>query len=221
MLSQYIIKPSTSPWSFPIWIVPKKLDSLGETKWRIVIDYRKLNDITVGESYPIPQINEILDQLGQSKYFTTLDLCSGFHQISISEKDTPKTAFTVPQGHFEFKRMPFGLKNTPATFQRLMNTALAGLQDKCEFLRREVGYLGHVISENGVSPNPEKVKAVSKFPVPKCPKDVKSFLGLVSYYRRFIPDFSKTAKPLTTLLKKDVLFNWSIEQQAAFCRALV
>ncbi|CAF4918803.1 unnamed protein product [Pieris macdunnoughi] len=129
MLSQYIIKPSTSPWSFPIWIVPKKLDSLGETKWRIVIDYRKLNDITVGESYPIPQINEILDQLGQSKYFTTLDLCSGFHQISISEKDTPKTAFTVPQGHFEFKRMPFGLKNTPATFQRLMNTALAGLQD--------------------------------------------------------------------------------------------
>ncbi|CAF4830994.1 unnamed protein product [Pieris macdunnoughi] len=257
MLSQDIIKPSTSPWSFPIWIVPKKLDSSGETKWRIVIDYRKLNDITVGESYPIPQINEILDQLGQSKYFTTLDLCSGFHQISISEKDTPKTAFTVPQGHFEFKRMPFGLKNAPATFQRLMNTALAGLQgihcyvylddiviyshdlnshcdklckifsklrqhnlklqpDKCEFLRREVGYLGHVISENGVSPNPEKVKAVSKFPVPKCPKDVKSFLGLVSYYRRFIPDFSKTAKPLTTLLKKDVLFNWSIEQQAAF-----
>ncbi|CAF4921592.1 unnamed protein product [Pieris macdunnoughi] len=106
MLSQDIIKPSTSPWSFPIWIVPKKLDSSGETKWRIVIDYRKLNDITVGESYPIPQINEILDQLGQSKYFTTLDLCSGFHQISISEKDTPKTAFTVPQGHFEFKPIP-------------------------------------------------------------------------------------------------------------------
>ncbi|CAF4843275.1 unnamed protein product [Pieris macdunnoughi] len=97
--------------------------------------------------------------------------------------------------------MPFGLKNAPATFQRLMNTALAGLQ---------------FTGENGVSSNPEKVKAVSKFPVPKCPKDVKSFLGLVSYYRRFIPDFSKTAKPLTTLLKKDVLFNWSIEQQAAF-----
>nr|XP_049701809.1 uncharacterized protein LOC126055664 [Helicoverpa armigera] len=257
MLSQDIIQPSVSPWSFPVWVVPKKIDSSGQRKWRIVIDYRKLNDITIGESYPIPQINEILDQLGQSKYFSTLDLCSGFHQIEVSNKDIPKTAFTVPQGHFEFKRMPFGLKNAPATFQRLMNTALAGLQgihcyvylddiviyshdlsshceklvkifdrlrkhnlklqpDKCEFFRKEVGYLGHTISDKGVSPNPDKVKAVSQFPVPKCPKDVKSFLGLVSYYRRFIPDFSKTAKPLTTLLKKDIPFFWSNEQQIAF-----
>lgn len=257
MLSQDIIQHSVSPWSFPIWIVPKKIDSSGQKKWRIVIDYRKLNDITIGESYPIPQINEILDQLGHSKYFSTLDLCSGFHQISITDKDTPKTAFTVPQGHFEFKRMPFGLKNAPATFQRLMNTALAGLQgihcyvylddiiiyshdisshcdklskifdrlrkynlklqpDKCEFFRKEVGYLGHTINDKGVSPNPEKVKAVSQFPVPKCPKDLKSFLGLVSYYRRFIPEFSNIAKPLTSLLKKDITFAWLNEQQLAF-----
>ncbi|CAK1603215.1 unnamed protein product [Parnassius mnemosyne] len=145
--------------------------------------------------------------------------------------------------------MPFGLKNAPATFQRLMNTALTGLQgircfvylddiviyshdlnshidnlssvfhrlrnynlklqpDKCEFLRREVAYLGHQITKDGVKPNPEKVKAVTQFPTPKSPKDIKSFLGLVSYYRRFIANFSKIAKPLTQLLKKDVPFLW-------------
>lgn len=257
MLDQGIIEPSLSPWSSPIWVVPKKVDSTGQRKWRIVIDYRKLNDVTIGETYPIPQISEILDQLGNSKYFSTLDLTSGFHQIPISSEDAPKTAFSVPQGHYQFNRMPFGLKNAPSTFQKLMNNCLSGLQgtrcfvylddivlyshdlsshinnlkavferlrqfnlklqpDKCEFLRKEVAYLGHIISEDGVRPNPEKTKAVENFPTPKSPKDIKSFLGLVSYYRRFIPDFAKLAKPLTSLLKKDVLFNWQNEQQLAF-----
>ena len=153
--------------------------------------------------------------------------------------------------------MPFGLKNAPATFQRLMNTALSGLQgihcyvylddiviysadlnthvqklnqvfqrlrefnlklqpDKCEFLRKEVAYLGHIISDQGVKPNPDKIKAVQEFPVPRNAKDIKSFLGLASYYRRFIPDFSKHAKPLTNLLKKDVPFNWTNAQQLGF-----
>ncbi|XP_048484046.1 uncharacterized protein LOC125490066 [Plutella xylostella] len=257
MLDQNIIEPSSSPWSSPIWIVPKKLDSQGQRKWRIVIDYRKLNDITIGETYPIPQISEILDQLGNSKYFSTLDLTSGFHQILINKADAPKTAFSVPQGHFQFNRMPFGLKNAPSTFQKLMNTCLSGLQGtrcfvylddivvyshdlnshinnlksvferlrnfnlklqpgKCEFLRTEVAYLGHIIGEHGVKPNPEKIKAVSEYPIPNSPKDIKSFLGLVSYYRRFIPDFSKLAKPLTSLLKKDVPFKWQNDQQLAF-----
>ncbi|CAK1596608.1 unnamed protein product [Parnassius mnemosyne] len=236
---------------------PKKIDASGQQKWRIVIDYRKLNDITVGASYPIPQISEILDELGQSKYFSTLDLASGFHQILINVEDAPKTAFSVPQGHYQFTKMPFGLKNAPATFQRLMNTALTGLQgircfvyldniviyshdlnshidnlssvfqrlrnynlklqpDKCEFLRREVAYLGHQITKDGVNPNPEKVKAVTQFPTPKSPKDIKSFLGLVSYYRRFIANFSEIAKSLTQLLKKGVPFLWENQQQVAF-----
>lgn len=257
MLDEGIIKPSSSPWSSPIWVVPKKLDVSGQRKWRVVIDYRKLNDITIGDAYPIPQISEILDQLGSCKYFSTLDLASGFHQICVNETDTAKTAFTVPDGHFEFTRMPFGLKNAPSTFQRLMNTVLTGLQgmrcfvylddiviyshdlpshienleavfqklrdnnlklqpDKCEFLRTEVAYLGHIIGEDGVKPNPEKVKAVTEFPIPKNAKDIKSFLGLVSYYRRFIPEFSKIAKPLTTLLKKDIPFKWENQQQLAF-----
>lgn len=257
MLDQNIIQPSLSPWSSPIWIVPKKLDASGQKKWRIVIDYRKLNDITIGETYPIPNITEILDQLGKSKYFSTLDLASGFHQIKMNPQDSCKTAFSVPQGHFEFCRMPFGLKNAPSTFQRLMNNVLTGLQgercfvylddvviyshdlnshienlsavfqklrsfnlklqpDKCEFLRKEVGYLGHVITEDGLKPDPNKIKSVQEFPVPKCPKDIKSFLGLISYYRRFIPDFSKLSKPLTSLLKKDIPFIWSNEQQLSF-----
>ncbi|CAK1583272.1 unnamed protein product [Parnassius mnemosyne] len=235
MLNQNIICPPVSPWSAPVWVVPKKLDASGKRKWRIIIDYRRLNDITVSESYPLPLITDLLDQLGHSKYFTTLDLASGFHQIKMDPKDAPKTGFTIStnssmSGHYEFTRMPFGLKNAPSTFQRLMNTVLSGLQglhcyvylddciiyshnlnehmeklklvfnklreynlklqpDKCEFLRREVTYLGHIITDKGVSPNPEKVKAVSQFPIPKSPKETKFFQGLIGYYRRFIDNF--------------------------------
>lgn len=257
MLKQGIIRPSSSPYCSPLWIVPKKTDASGEKKWRIVIDYRKLNEVTVGDSYPLPNIEEILDQLGHSKYFTTLDLASGFHQIEMHPDDIAKTAFSTPFSHYEFTRIPFGLKNSPNTFQRLMNTVLSGLQglqcfvylddiviyassisehsiklkavfdrlknnnlllqlDKCEFMRQEVVYLGHVISEKGVSPNPEKTKAISTYPTPKNVKQIKQFLGLVGYYRRFIKDFSKIAKPLTSLLKKNIEFEWSAEAEDAF-----
>lgn len=115
VLDQNIIRPSNSPWYSPVWVVPKKQDASGKQKWRLVIDYRKLNEISIGDSYPLPNISELLDQLGHSKYFTTLDLASGFHQIKIE-----KTAFTVPPlGYYEFTRMPFGLKkrfrNVPTT----------------------------------------------------------------------------------------------------------
>ena len=128
MLKQGIIVPSISPWSAPLWVVPKKLDASEEKKWRIVIDFRKLNDVTVGDAYPLPNITDILDQLGHSKYFTTLDLASGFHQIPMHDRDQEKTAFTTPLGHYEFMRMPFRFKNAPATFQRLISTVLSGLQ---------------------------------------------------------------------------------------------
>lgn len=247
MLKEEIIRPSLSPYNSPLWIVPKKMDASGKRKWRIVIDYRKLNNITVGDTFPIPNIEEILDQLGHSTYFTTLDLYSGFHLIKMSEKDIPKTAFSTP----------IGLKNAPSTFQRVMNTALAGLQgnqcfvylddiviyastieehtkklisvfdrlrknklllqpDKCEFMRKEVAYLGHLINEKGISPQPNKITAITNYPVPKTQKNIKQFLGLVGYYRRFIKDFSKIARPLTKLLRKDQEFIWSEGQQTAF-----
>lgn len=249
MIESNIIRPSKSPWNSPLLIVPKKPDKDGNKKWRVVIDFRRLNDVTVGDAFPLPNITDILDQLGKSKYFTTLDLASGFHQVKMNPSDGAKTAFSSNFQHFEFTRMPFGLKGAPSTFQRLMNTVLSGLQgvkcfvymddiviyacnltdhhskvsevfnrlrqhrlklqpEKCNFLRREIVYLGHVIGEDGILPDPAKIRAVQDFPTPKNPKEVKSFLGLAGYYHRFINNFSKISKPLTSLLRKDVTYKW-------------
>lgn len=243
MLDQNLIQPSHSPWSSPIWVVPKKLDATGKQKWRVVIDYRRLNEKTIDDKYPLPNINDLLDKLGRCQYFTTLDLASGFHQIEMNKNDIPKTAFSTEFGLYEFLRMPFGLKNAPATFQRVMDNVLRGIQnEKClvylddiiifsvslqehinnlrtvfqrlrdtkfkielnksEFLRREVAYLGHIITPDGIKPNPDKVKAIKQFPIPKTTKQIKAFLGLLGYYRKFIDNFAHITKPLTKCLKK-------------------
>lgn len=243
MLKKNIIRESCSPWSSPVWIVPKKDDALGNKKWRMVIDYRKINDKTIDDKYPIPNITDILDKLGRSNYFTTLDLASGFHQIEIDKKDVEKTAFTVEHGHYEFLRMPFGLKNAPSTFARIMDYILkdfigfnclvylddvicfsSSLQehmitlnkilkrlsecnlkinlDKSEFLCKEVGFLGHIVTKDGVKPNPNKLNVVKNWPLPKNEKELRGFLGTVGYYRRFIKDFAKITKPLTQQLRK-------------------
>ena len=130
MLDSKIIQNSSSPWSSPIWIVPKKLDASNKRKWRVVIDYRKLNEQTIDDKFPLPNISDILDKLGKCNYFSTLDLANGFHQIEMNPDDIPKTAFSTDTGHYEFKRMPFGLKNAPSTFQRVMNNILRGLQNE-------------------------------------------------------------------------------------------
>ena len=243
MLLEGIIRPSYSPWSSPIWIVPKKNDASGKQKWRLVVDYRKLNEQTINDRYPLPNITEILDKLGKCMYFTTLDLASGFHQIEVNPKDIEKTAFTVDFGHYEYVRMPFGLKNAPSTFQRVMDNVLQDLQgkiclcymddiiifstslqehmqslskvferlrrsnlkvqlDKSEFLHKEIGFLGHIVSNDGVKPNPDKIRAVQDFPIPQTEKQIKSFLGLIGYYRKFIKNFADLTKPLTECLRK-------------------
>lgn len=252
-----IIRPSDSPWNAPLLVVPKKEDASGTKKYRVVVDFRKLNNITVGDAFPMPNVTEILDQLGKAKYFTCLDMASGYHQIPLQAEDKQKTGFSTDQGHFEFERMCFGLKGAPATFQRMMNRVLIGLNGiktfvylddviiigtsledhqkqlkevferlrkynlklqplKCEFLRKEVAYLGHIITDKGVKPDPKTTECVAKFPIPKNQKDVKSFLGLAGYYRRFIKNFSQLTKPLTNLLKKDTEFEWNDLCQNAF-----
>jgi hypothetical protein len=127
LLQEGIIEESSSPWNSPILVVPKKANAHGQQKFRLVVDYRKLNEKTVGNAYLLPDITEILDQLGQAKYFSCLDLTMGYHQINMDPKDIDKTAFSTKEGHWAYRRMPFGLKTAPATFQRVMNTALSGL----------------------------------------------------------------------------------------------
>ena len=252
-----IIAPSSSPHNSPLHIVPKKEDEEGNKRWRVVADFRNLNAITIDDRFPLPRITDILDRLGGAQYFSVFDLANGFHQIPMAPEDRAKTAFTTPDGHYEYLRMPFGLKNAPATFQRLMNNVLRGLigkelfvylddvvvysctlaeherrlerfferlrehnltlqTEKAKFLKDQVIYLGHIIAADGVRPNPEKIKAVAEFPVPKSRKNLKQFLGLVNYYRRFIPDMAKRARPLTSLTSLKTPFYWTEKHQESF-----
>jgi hypothetical protein len=119
------IEQSSSPWNSPLLI--KKVDASGQRKGRVVVDFRKLNEKTIGNTYPLPDITEIPDQLGQSKYFSCTDMAMGYHQIELDPKDKEKTAFSTKQGHWEYKKMPFGLKTAPTTFQSMMNSVLSGL----------------------------------------------------------------------------------------------
>lgn len=248
MLKQGIIRHSQSSYSAPIWIIPKRLDASGQSKFRIVTDFRKLNDITTPDKYPIPNIDEIIDKMGGAKYFSTLDLAKGFNQIEVAPADIPKTAFSTSSGHYEWLRMPFGLCNAPATFQRLMNYVLrehigkicfvylddiiifstslqehiqaieeiftslrkANLKvqlDKSEFLKTETEYLGHIISDKGVRPNPKKTDAIKNYNIPKTQKQIRQFLGICGFYRKFIRDFSAIARPISKYLKKDSKVN--------------
>ncbi|XP_051155718.1 uncharacterized protein LOC127278183 [Leptopilina boulardi] len=252
-----IIGHSSSPYNSPLLIVPKKLDASGKRKWRVVIDYRALNEKVIGDAFPLPNISGIFDKLGTARFFTVFDLASGFHQIETHPDDRHKTAFSSLNGHFEYKRMPMGIKNAPPTFQRLLNNVLGGMldseafvylddiiiysdtleehdrrarrlfsrlraanlklqPDKCEFLKKEVAYLGHIVGKDGVKPNPAKILAIKQFPVPKTQKEVRSFLGLSGYYRRFIKDYAKVAKPLSDLLKKTADWKWEDAQQQSF-----
>lgn len=258
LLNQGIIRHSTSPFNSPLWIVEKKRqDPQADPSYRLVIDYRKLNENTVEERYPLPRLEDILDRLAGARVFSTLDLKSGYHQVRMKEDDIAKTAFTFSRGHYEFTRMPFGLKNAPLTFQRLMDEFLRGLgedycqiymddlivfssstashrdhlklvfervrefglrlsREKSSFFQTEIKFLGHRISEHGVKPDPSRIDAITRVQPPRNQKELKSFLGMVNYYRKFLPNAAEIIAPLTQLLKKGRPFLLTDEHLSSF-----
>ena len=252
MLESNTIRPSISPWASPIVLVTKK-----DGTTRFCIDYRKLNDVTRKDAFPLPRTDECLDVLSGAKYFCTLDLASGFWQVGMVEKDKAKTAFCTKFGLYEFNVMPFGLCNAPATFERLTEYILSGMQwhealvyiddvvvfgktfaeclgrlrevflrfrehkltfkpKKCELFRKEVEFLGHVVSEEGIQCNPNKISSIQQWEAPTSVTEVRSFLGMAGYYRRFIEHFADLAKPLTSLTKMDQVFSWNKDCQNSF-----
>ena len=254
MLEEGVIRPSRSPWAAAIVLAPKKQPG----EWRFAVDYRRLNDVTTFDAYPMPKADVALDCLRGCDFFSSIDLASGFHQVSVNPSDIEKTAFTTPFGLFEFTKLPFGLKCGPATFQRLMDIVTAGLcwrsclvylddclvftrgtleahlndvrevfrrlrehglkaqPSKCHFARRELVYLGHVVSGKGIRPDLRLVEAIEHFPIPTSVEHVRRFLGLAGYYRMYVEDFATIAEPLTKLLRKKTEYIWGEEQQQAF-----
>ena len=236
LLSLGIIEPSKSMWASPVVLVDKPDGSI-----RICINYKALNSHTTQDNYPLPHIDRILQEASHSKYISTLDLNKGFHQIPVAPDSTEKTAFILPFGKYCYKRMPFGLKNAPAHFQRIMNTLLAAhthaqsyiddivvysqsFEDhithltqlfdilkehrltaklqKCKFFQQTLNFLGHHIGKGQIQPQQAKVYSMKNFILPKTKRKLRSFLGTVNYYRKFIPHFSQIAAPFYTHTSK-------------------
>ncbi|KAL2083737.1 hypothetical protein ACEWY4_021510 [Coilia grayii] len=220
MLESGIVEPSFSGWASPVVLVPKK-DGF-------CMDYRKLNAVTETDVYPLPNITELLELLTGTMLFSTLDLNSGYWQVTMDSMSKAKTAFITSAGLFQFQVMPFGLKNAPATFQRqhfqdlqavldkLQGAGLTVNLKKCKFCLSQISYLGHVVTAQGISADPAKTEAISHYPVPRNIKEVQRFLGLNGWYHRFVPGFSQVAEPINALKRKGRMFHWSDRCQEAF-----
>lgn len=238
MLALGIIVPSSSPFASPVLLVQKK-----DLTWCFCVDYRHLNMVTVKNRYPLLVIDELLDELAGAKFFTSLDLRSGYHQIRMKPEDAHKTAFKTHNSHYEFRVLSYGLTGGLATFQGGMNIVLAPLNrhdvlvfiddilvysatmekhvqllwqvfqlldehqlkiklSKCSFACLSLTYLAHDISSEGVRTDGRNITAVQKWPTPTNVKEVRGFLGLAGYYRKFVKDFGIISRPLTDLTWK-------------------
>nr|GEV94075.1 DNA-directed DNA polymerase [Tanacetum cinerariifolium] len=191
-------------------LVPTRL----VTVWRVCIDYKKLNEATKKDHFPLPFMDQMLERLAGNEYYCFLDGFSGYFQIPIDPKDQEKTTFTCPYGTFAYKRMPFGLCNAPGTFQRY--TKLALNWEKSHFMVKEGIVLGHKISKKGIEVDKAKIEVISKLPHPTTVKGIRSFLGHAGFYRRFIKDFLKISRPMTHLLEKNSSFIFSNKCIQAF-----
>ena len=233
MIEQY-----TAPWEAPMFAIPKKTPG----SVRLVVDYSRLNAVTVPDPYYLTRIEDALERMARAQFFSTFDLARAFYQVPQEETDRDKTTFPTPFGKFRFKVMPFGLRNAPTTFQRLMDCILGELNEfnnvyiddisvfsanwddhlkqrdlvlsclkeegltiqaaKSQLGMNTCKFLGHVVEKGGITSQQAKTHAVEQFQQPLNKSDVRAFLGILGYYRKFIPAFSSTAAPLTDLTKK-------------------
>ena len=246
------IEPSTASYQSPVLFAKKPGGG-----WRFCVDFRKLNSITKKDRHPLPLISETLDRLGKAKIFTKLDIRQAFHRIRMHPDSVDLTAFRTRYGSFQWRVVPFGLTNGPATFQAYINSVLAGLLDvfctayvddiiiysenvrehekhvrqvlkrlrdaglqvdikKSEFEVRNVKFLGYIVGVDGLRVDPVKIQAVTSWQPPSSLKGVKSFLGFCNFYRRFIENFGRIAKPLTDLSKKGRSFEMGPKELRAF-----
>ena len=266
----FIYSISDSSWVSLVHVVPKKggftvirneknelIPTRNVARWRVCIDYRKLNTATRNDHFPLPFIDQMLDRLVGHPHFCFLDGYSGYNQIAIAPEDQEKTAFTCPFGTFAFRRVPFSLCNAPGTFQRCMMSIFSDLAkevmeifmddfivygsnfeqclhnlgtvlqrrkdknlalnwEKCHFMVTEGIVLGHMISAAGLEVDQAKVSIIRNLMPPTTVKGIRSFLGHAGFYRRFIRDFSKIARPLCRLLEKDTKFYFDESCQDAF-----
>ncbi|XP_053878901.1 uncharacterized protein LOC128834319 [Malaclemys terrapin pileata] len=237
LIANGIITESRSPYASPIVVVRKK-----SGKIRMCIDYRTLNRRTTVDQYTMPRVQDALDCLLGSQWFSVLDLRSGYYQIPLGEEDKEKTAFICPLGFYQFERMPQGISGAPATFQRLMEKVVGDMNllqvlvylddlivfgrtleeheerllkvldrleayglklsiDKCQFCRTSVKYVGHIVSQEGVSTDPDKIEALTTWPHPSNYRELKTFLGFSGYYRRFVKNYATIVKPLNDLTR--------------------
>ena len=255
LLKAGVIRPCQSPWNAPLVIVGKKDGSI-----RMCMDYRGLNELTKKESFPMPNINHLLDCLAGAKFFSSLDLGQAYYQVALHEESQEKTAFSTKRGQFCFNRLPFGLATAPATFQRLMHHMLKGIifdgtivylddiliygkdkeehdkrleevfkriqetglkinPEKCEIYKKKLIFLGHTVSEFGIQTNEDKIRAIIEAERPKCAKQLRSFLGLTNYYRRFVKEYAKIATPLHAATAGcEKTLQWSEECERSFTK---
>lgn len=255
LLAADLIQESESPFAAPVTLAFKKEDG---KRTRLCIDFRKLNKLLIPDCQPFPTIQDIIDQVVNCKYFTTLDINSAFWCVRLKKEDQEKTAFVTKSGKFEFKVLPFGLKNSPAIFQRILSNIIRrnDLDDfcvnyvddilifsksweehvrhiekffhaiseegfklklsKCMFGVRSVRYLGHVISENKVSPAHENLIAIKKLKRPTDKSGVRSILGSINFYSKYIQNSAIKFEPLHNLLRKDVKFIWTEDCESCF-----
>jgi len=250
MLSNGIIEQSQSEWSSPCLLVAK-----GDGGYRFCTDFRKVNLVTKADSYPIPRVEDCIDKVGSSQFVSKFDLLKGYWQVPLAPRAREISAFVTPAGFYQYRVMPFGMKNAPATFQRMINRIINSLEgcggyiddiivfsdtweqhllrveaflsqlrqarltvnlSKSEFGQACVTYLGHVFGQGKIRPINAKVEAVASFSVPTSKNQLMRFLGMVGYYRKFCRNFAVVVEPLTRLLRKKQIFNWTEDQQAAF-----